>query len=92
MPEDLSPWDWIFWIALIILLGWALGKAIGLISSPAWMETLPIFTIIFMAGALWQKINTVAGDIEDIKKLNERFNRLEYEHEIAMGRVKIQKH
>lgn len=90
--KKLSTWDWIFWIALLVLLGWALAKSFGLINSPIWVETIPIYTVIFMAGALWQKINMLTDDMHNIKKIIPRFNRLEHEHEIAMGRVKIKEH
>ncbi len=83
--------DLLFWIALIVLLFWASGKMLGLISSPAWIEMIPVFSAVFMAGTLWQKITNMFADVRYIKKvMAERFSKLEHEHSLVMsGKLKV---
>ena len=55
--------DAVFWGALLVLFAWALGKATGLIRSPAWVETIPVFSIVFAAGALYQKFSALVAEV-----------------------------
>ena len=91
MTKKREIWDFLFWFALVVLFLWALGKAFGVIKSPVWVESIPIFSMVFMAGALWQKVNNMFKDVEEIKDvINGRFTKLENEHSLAMnGKLKI---
>ena len=48
--------DILFWILLLIALGYVIGKLTGLISSPEWLELLPIISIIFAAGIAYRRL------------------------------------
>jgi len=48
--------DILFWLAMIILLGYIVGKLTGLINTPEWVDLIPIITITFMIGAFYQKV------------------------------------
>ena len=49
-------WDVIIWLSLIILSLYVIAKLTGLINTPDWVNLLPIITIIFFAGAFYQKV------------------------------------
>ena len=48
--------DILFWLFLIIALGYVIGKLTGLIGTPEWVELLPIISIIFAAGIAYQRM------------------------------------
>ena len=48
--------DILFWIAMIILIGYILSKLIGLINTPEWIDLIPLITIVFIIGVFYQKI------------------------------------
>lgn len=33
----------LFWLGIAMILGWAIGKSIGWIYSPVWVQMIPIF-------------------------------------------------
>lgn len=91
---SISATDLVFWLSLIVLAAWIVGKAIGLIKSPAWVEMIPYASAVFIAGTVWQKISYAFEDIkgikEDIKKISDidkRLYGLEREH-IAFTQLK----
>lgn len=49
-------YDVLFWTMLALTLGWVLLKIFGVISTPDWVNYFPIFTLMFAAGAAYQKI------------------------------------
>jgi len=49
-------WDIIIWISLLVLTAYILAKLIGLINTPEWINLTPIITLIFFAGAFYQKV------------------------------------
>lgn len=48
-------WDILFWIGMIILLGWIVLKLFGFINTPEWLNLLPLLTIAYMVGVFYQK-------------------------------------
>lgn len=54
--REIDIWDIIIWVCLIILILYVIGKLTGLINTPEWTTLIPIITIIFFAGAFYQKI------------------------------------
>ncbi|MFH0752835.1 MAG: hypothetical protein V1914_04555 [archaeon] len=68
-------WTALFWIGVLLLLGWALGKSLGLINSPVWVEMLPYFGVGFSLtaggvklGRALEKLDFVCKDVHDMKK------------------------
>ena len=49
-------WDILFWIMLLILAGYIIGKLTRIISTPEWVDLIPLITIFFSAGILYQKL------------------------------------
>ena len=90
-------WDLLIIIGALFILVWALLKSFGLIHSPIWVEMIPYFGgAISLIGAAY-KLGKIKRGIEEtehkvnkILRLEERFNKLEYEHGLAMcGKLKI---
>ena len=50
--------DIIIWLSIIILIACVIGKLIGIINTPDWVSLLPIISIIFFAGASYQKVTS----------------------------------
>lgn len=63
------------WIGIAIMLLWALGKSIGWISSPVWVDMIPIYGaaaalsgISISIGKTLQKLDRVITDVERIEQ------------------------
>ena len=59
---------------IFIITVWALGKATGLISSPVWVDMIPVFgVVVTIAGislkivVILQKLNQVIIDVGDMQ-------------------------
>ena len=49
-------WDVIIWISLIILILYIFAKLFGIINTPDWLNLIPMITLVFFAGAFYQKV------------------------------------
>ena len=49
-------WDVIIWISLLILIAYIIAKLTGLINTPEWVNLIPLITLVFFAGAFYQKV------------------------------------
>ncbi|MEK6855287.1 MAG: hypothetical protein AABX73_03625 [Nanoarchaeota archaeon] len=54
-------WDILFWIAMLVLIGYIIAKLTGLINTPEWINLIPIISITFMMGAFYQKVVSFIG-------------------------------
>ena len=54
--REFEIWDVLFWIGMLILIGYVIAKLTGLINTPEWVELIPIITIIFVSGVFYQKV------------------------------------
>ena len=66
--------DALIWLGIVAVTTWALGKAIGWISSPVWVDMIPIFGAIatvagisIKVGRVLQKLDVVIDDVERIE-------------------------
>lgn len=50
--------DILFWIAMLILIGYILAKLFGLINSPELVDLIPLITLVFLIGVFYQKVVT----------------------------------
>jgi|LGVD01.1.fsa_nt_gb hypothetical protein len=64
--------DVLIWGGIIVTTLWAIGKSLGLISSPEWVNMVPIFGILgtisgisFQIGRAIQKLDRVITDVEN---------------------------
>ena len=60
--------DILFWIGILIVIIWAIGKTIGLINSPVWVDMIPIFGAIITVVAISLKIGKILQKIEQVIK------------------------
>lgn len=92
MARKWDVWDAAIVSGSLLIIGWALLKAFGIIHSPVWVEMLPYFgggTAILGAAYKLGKIKKGVEDTEKkvdrILRIESRFNSLEHEHKLAMG-------
>jgi len=82
--------DVIFWLALLLLAIWIIAKLLGLINTSTIIEVIPYISAVFIAGSIWQQFKHVEKDVEDIKNITKRFERLGHEHKLYMnGKLKL---
>ncbi len=95
--RSLELWDIIILIGAILIIIWALLKSFGVINTAIWVDMIPYFgASASIIGAAY-KLGKIKKGIEDtqekvnrILKIEERFNRLENEHKLAMnGKLNI---
>lgn len=66
--------DMLIWLGIVAVTLWALGKAMGWISSPVWVDMIPVFGgiatvagISIKVGRVLQKLDVVINDVERIE-------------------------
>lgn len=97
MAKKWDIWDAAIISGSLLIIGWALLKAFGIIHSPAWVEMLPYFgggTAILGAayklGKIRKGIEDTEKKVDRILRIEERFTSLEHEHKLAMcGKLRI---
>ncbi len=68
----------IIWTGLALILLWYILKSVGVISTPLWIELLPVGIAVFTAGVFVQQIRTDIRDLRtDVKGLKIRVGHLE---------------
>lgn len=74
-------WDYLLWLGIILILGWALLKSFGIINTPIWVEMLPYFgagatliALVFKAGEVSQNIKVMGTDITGLKTKTDTIN------------------
>ena len=63
-----SFWDVIAWIVLAGILVWLILKTMGIINTPILLEYAPYFGIVYLAGWQIHKLETVAKNVQELKK------------------------
>lgn len=58
--------DIILYLALIILVSWIVGKSLGLIQSPVWVEMIPYAAALVGAGVFIQKVTRIGTDLKEV--------------------------
>lgn len=95
--EERDIWTALIIFGALLILIWALLKAIGIIQSPVWVEMIPYvgggLSIIggaYKLGKIKKGIEETEEKVDKILKIEERFNKIEYEHNLAMnGKLNI---
>lgn len=90
-------WSWLIILGALIILVWALLKALSILQSPAWVEMLPYFgagaSIIggaYKLGKIKKGIEQTDEKVDKILKIEERFNKVEHEHDLVMcGKMEV---
>lgn len=60
--------DFIFYLTLIVLAVWIIGKILGLIQSPAWVDMIPYAAALIGAGVFVQKVTQMGTDLKEVGK------------------------
>ena len=90
-------WDWMILFGALLILVWAFLKAIGAINTPTWVEMIPYFggglSILggaYKLGKIKQGIDHTNHKVNQILEIEQRFNKIENEHNLAMdGKLKM---
>lgn len=92
MSVKRSFWDYLIWIGIALILGWALLKSFGFINSPIWIDMIPYFGVggaaIGGAYKLGKIMNGIEGTEKKVDKLLEietRFNDIEKTHKQCLN-------
>lgn len=94
--DKLSFWDYVIFGGAVLILLWAFLKAVGIIHSPVWVEMLPYFggglSIIggaYKLGKIKKGIEETDKKVDQILIIEERFKKIETEHNLAIeGKLK----
>lgn len=97
MAKTSDFWDWLILIGALVILIWALLKSFNLIQSPSWVEMIPYFggavSIIggtYKLGKIKKGIETTEKKVDKLLVIEERFDKIENEHNLAMdGKLKF---
>ena len=97
MGKNSDFWDWLIIIGALVILVWALLKSFNIINTPTWIEMIPYFggaaSIIggtYKLGKIKKGIEITEKKVDKIITIEERFNKIENEHSLAMsGKLKI---
>jgi hypothetical protein len=103
--EGWNFWDIVALTGAVLILFWATLKSLGVLHSPAWIEMIPFFGIgitflgfilglAYKFGGIINKIestNFKVGKLADqFSQFEQRFNRIEHEHNLAVnGKLKF---
>lgn len=98
--KKLEFWDIVILTGAILIIVWALLKSLGIINTLIWIDMLPYFgagaSIIggaYKLGKITRGIESTENKVNRILRIEERFNKLENEHNLAMGgKLKINHH
>jgi len=67
MARRLDFFDVVFYLILLLMIGWFVGKATGYISSPVWLEYFPVLGAVFGGGILYNKVDTLDETCDELK-------------------------
>lgn len=86
--REITIWDILFWLGMVILILYILAKIFGIINTPEWVSLIPLITLAFVIGAFYQrmmlsldKISNRTDHLKDnldiiLNKLNEQDKRI----------------
>lgn len=67
-------WDYLLFLGIILILGWAFLKSVGWLNTPEWVSMIPYFAVglallgcVFKAGKISQSIESMGADVKDLK-------------------------
>lgn len=97
MKKSFAWWDVLIIGGALLILSWALLKSLGVIHSPAWVEMIPymgagasILGIAYKTGEVMNVIKIIRQDVNKLLSMEEKLNKLEFEHNLAMcGKLKM---
>ena len=60
-------WNLMDWIALGIIVAWAIAKSFGWIDTPIFIEMVPVFGAAFMGGRFVQRLAGLEKEFHEFK-------------------------
>ena len=73
--------DALFWIGLLLMVIWVIGKLTGLIHSPEWIEQLPIIGAIVAILSIGLKAGRILQKLDYVIEKVDSFERITKDHE-----------
>ncbi len=67
MNKELSIWDVLAWVALGIIILWIILKITGVINTPLWLQYVPVYGAVYIAGWQIHKLASVSEDVKELK-------------------------
>lgn len=97
MKKEWDVWDYLIWGGIIALLAWALLKSLGVIHSPVWVDMIPYEGIgiasigaVYKLGKIKKGIEETDKKVDKLLSIEERFSKIEHEHNFVMqGKTNI---
>ena len=83
--KGLSFWDILIYIGLLLLIGWAFLKSLGVINSPVWTDMIPYYGIGLAGLGGAYKIGKIMNGIERLLQIESRFNKVEQIHNLCIN-------
>lgn len=80
----LNFWDYLIFIGILLIVGWALLKSLGIIHSPIWVDMIPYYGMGLAALGGTYKLGKIMNGVERLLRIEERFNRLENTHNLCI--------
>ena len=95
--EGADAWDVLIILGATAIIAWAVLKALGVIHSPTWVEMVPYLgggvSIIggaYKLGKIKRGIEETERKVNKILVMEEKFGKLEHEHNLAIqGKLKV---
>jgi len=84
-------WDYLIWIGLASILGWAFLKSIGVINTAVWVEMIPYYGvgsvgmgIVYKIGKIMKGIETTNEKVDRVLEIEKRFDKVEQTHQLCI--------
>ena len=89
-------WDILIIVGIVLILGWALLKSLGVISSPVWINMIPYYGagiaalgVAYKIGMIMNGINITNRRVNKLLRMEERLINLENSHNLCIsGKLK----
>ena len=89
--SEFNFWDFLIWIGIILLLGWAFLKAIGIINTPVWVEMIPYFGIgttaigaAYKIGKIMMNLEIIGNKVDKILTFEEDFREVNHNQQLCL--------
>jgi len=67
LGKEVDVFDVAFYLILLSMLAWFVGKVTGYISTPAWVEYFPVAGAIFAGGVFYKKVDILGETCKEMK-------------------------
>ncbi|MBU2638651.1 MAG: hypothetical protein KJ955_06770 [Nanoarchaeota archaeon] len=92
-------WGKLILIGAVLIIAWAILKSLGILHSPVWIEMLPylgmgvsLLGVAYKLGKIMSGIEQAGSKVNKLIAMEERFAKVEHEHNLAMyGRLKVKR-